>query len=84
MATAKKSTVAADPKAENFARIGSRRVANALDMLRRLKNLANKAQYTYTSDQVEKIMGALEAEVAGLREAFTTDKGGKAKGSFQL
>lgn len=84
MATASKKSPVVSEKAENFIRIGGRRVANALEAIRRLKNLSNRATYEYTPEQVEKICGALEAEAAALRQAFSTKDGVKAKGSFQL
>lgn len=84
MATAKKSTSAVSEKAANFARIGSRRVANTLASLRSLRNLGNRASYEYTDAQVEKIMEAIEAEVKSLRDAFSKDGQAKSKGTFQL
>ena len=58
LAAAKVATEQA--KIDNFKRIGTLRLNNALDAISKLDALGNKASYTYTEAQVEVIKTALQ------------------------
>ena len=84
--TAKRQT-AAQPKADNgkakrpqepkdvrFRRLAQSRLAVALKRIKHVGNLANRASYSYTDQQVAKVMALLDGEVAAVRTRFTGAK----------
>jgi hypothetical protein len=73
------ATTSRDKKAD-FTRLAQRRTTTALKSIQVLGNLANTNNYDYDSRQVDKIVKALEAEVAKLKDRFA----GRAEGGFTL
>ncbi|MBQ4531332.1 MAG: hypothetical protein IJA36_12120 [Lachnospiraceae bacterium] len=61
-------------KAENFVRLANKRTNKILEDIEILGNLANKNQYEYTDEQVEKIFNAIEKELATTKESFKKKK----------
>ena len=59
-------------KEENFIRLAENRTKKVLDMIRLLGNLSNTSNYSYTQDQVDKIFGAIEKELAIAKRKFDT------------
>ena len=59
-------------KEENFIRLAENRTNKVLDMIRLLGNLSNTSNYSYTQDQVDKIFGAIEKELAIAKRKFDT------------
>ena len=59
-------------KEENFIRLAENRTNKVLDMIRLLGNLSNTSNYSYTKEQVEKIFGAIEKELATAKRKFDT------------
>lgn len=55
---------------ERFVILAEKRVSRTLKDLRLVGNLANKSNYSYTDDDVKKILGALEGEIKNLRKRF--------------
>ena len=55
---------------DKFVELAERRVKNALNSLRLVKNLANRSNYTYTDRDANKITRTLLREVQSVREAF--------------
>ena len=49
-------------KEERFKKVAGRRVHNILNQMRLLRNCANRANYSYTEEQVNKIFKALREE----------------------
>lgn len=71
-----------ETKADAFKRIAVRRMNSALDEIAKLAPLSATSSYEYTDDQVAKIIGALNAEVAKVQTAFANK--GVAKGGRDL
>ena len=59
-----------ETKAQKFTRLATSRTNKALDAISNIRGLTNTTNYEYTPDQAAKIMGALEAEMTKLAEAF--------------
>jgi hypothetical protein len=57
-----------------FIRLAEKRVARTIKDLRLIGNLSNRSNYSYTVEDVRKILGALEAELKNLRHRFETQK----------
>lgn len=60
-----------ESREEKFVRVGQYRMTKALDAIGRLENLSNKASYTYTQEQVDKMFGALEKRLADTKGKFS-------------
>jgi hypothetical protein len=57
---------------QKFVDLANKRVTRALKDLRLIGNLSNKTNYSYTDQDVRKIVSALEREVKDLKRKFTT------------
>ena len=55
---------------EKFVELAEKRVVKAIKDLRLIGNLANKTNYSYTDEDVKKIIGALDTELKTLRKKF--------------
>ena len=53
-----------------FVELAEKRVARAMKDLRLIGNLLNKSNYSYTDEDVRKIIKALEAEIRKLKIRF--------------
>jgi hypothetical protein len=74
-----------ETKGQAFVRIAERRTGNAMNAIRLLEGLTNKANYDYTPEHWSAIMGAVNAQVAKLQALV--DAGGvraAAEGGFKL
>lgn len=58
-------------KAEKFQELAVKRVNAAIGRIRLLRNLGNRNTYSYTEDQVERILEALRSEVDAVEKAFS-------------
>ena len=63
-------------KSEKFKRLAESRVNRAINMIRLIANLGNKAQYDYSQDQARKIMQVLQSEVTNVKVKFNSKKRG--------
>jgi len=71
MAKAKgKSDSKARDKSAKFVELGQKRVSNAINKIRLVRNLANRSSYDFSAEQVEAITAALTAEVESLQARF--------------
>lgn len=61
-------------KEERFKRVASRRVKEILNKMRLLKNCANKGNYSYTEEQVDKIISTVDTEWKKVRSEFNNSK----------
>ena len=66
---------------ERFENVAQRRTNNALNSIRLIANCANKHNYEYTRDDVQKIITTLKKEVNDLQSAFNSNQ---TKGDFKL
>lgn len=66
---------------ERFEDVAQRRTNNALNSIRLIANCANKHNYEYSRDDVQKIINALKREVSDLQSAFNSNQ---TKGDFKL
>ena len=63
-------------KSENFRKLAKSRVNRAINMIRLIANLGNKAHYDYTSEQARKVVNALQSEVSNVKIKFNSKKRG--------
>ena len=63
-------------KSDNFKKLARSRVNRAINMIRLIANLGNKAHYDYTSEQARKIIAALQSEVTNVKTKFNSKKRG--------
>ena len=68
--------MAKNNKSEKFRELARSRVNRAINMLRLIANLGNKAHYDYTSEQARKIVNALQSEVSNVKIKFNSKKRG--------
>ena len=68
---------------DKFVELAEKRVKNALNALRLIKNLANKSNYKYEDRDGAKITRVLMQEVQSVREAFRSG-GKKSSDDFKL
>ena len=68
-----------ESKQDKFKRLAEARVNRALKDIRSIGNLANRANYEYSDEQVGKIVRALKAEVAALQARFKNESGSDAR-----
>ena len=68
--------MAKNNKSEKFRELARSRVNRAINMLRLIANLGNKAHYDYTSDQARKVISALQSEVTNVKIKFRSKKRG--------
>ena len=65
-----------DNKSDKFKQLARSRVNRAINMIRLIANLGNKAHYDYTSDQAKKIINVLQSEVSNVKVKFNSKKRG--------
>jgi len=70
-------------KRENFVRLAEARVTKAQQAIRIVGNLANKANYEYTEEDVRQILGALQAELNDVKDRFKNQPA-KSEAGFKL
>lgn len=61
-------------KEERFKKVASRRVQEILNKMRLLKNCANKGNYSYTEEQANKIIYAIDVEWRKVKSEFNNSK----------
>ena len=61
-------------KEERFKRVASRRVQEILNKMRLLKNCANKANYSYNEEQIDKIISTIDNEWKKVKSEFNNSK----------
>ena len=57
---------------ERFVTLAEKRVARAIKDMRLIGNLSNRSNYTYTDEDVKKIIAALNAELSNMKRRFET------------
>lgn len=67
-----------------FVRLASKRVSNAMKAIHLIGNLANKSNYDYTEEDVQKIFKALSDELGACRKRFELAKKRSAAVRFSL
>jgi len=68
---------------DKFVRLATKRVNNAIKTIQLIGNLSNRGNYDYTDKDVDRIFGALAAEIKICRERFASS-GAKNKTGFSL
>ena len=63
-------------KSDNFKKLARSRVNRAINMIRLIANLGNKAHYDYTPEQARKIITALQSEVTNVKTKFNSKRRG--------
>jgi hypothetical protein len=59
---------------ERFKKVASRRVQEILNKMRLLRNCANKGNYSYNSEQVNKIISTIDIEWKKVKSEFNNSK----------
>lgn len=57
---------------ERFVSLAQKRVARAIKDIRLIGNLSNRSNYTYSDEDVKKIVKALDAELINMKKRFET------------
>lgn len=84
---AQKAAKAADRakvKADNFLKLAPKRMDNTLKAMAGLRNLGNRASYSYTTEQREKIVATLKNAVNEVAGAYADDAKAVAGGGFSF
>ncbi len=68
---------------ERFVGLAEKRVSRAIKDLRLVGNLSNRSNYSYTEDDARAIFKALEKEIRGLKQRFSSGENGE-KPVFKL
>lgn len=55
---------------EKFKRISNGRIKNVVDDLRKIASLSNKARYSYTDDEIEKMFSYLQRALDKTKDSF--------------
>ena len=71
-------------KSEKFIMLAEKRTNSALKQIRLIGNLANPNAYYYSSEQVSKIMEALNAELKSIQSRFDAAGKGRDVAEFSL
>ena len=71
-------------KSEKFKSLAEKRTNNALKQIRLIGNLANPTSYEYSSEQVSKIVEALNAEIKSVQRRFDAAGKGREVAEFSL
>ena len=82
-AAATATQAAPSAKAIKFKDLAEKRTAKALDAIANLGGLSAKNNYEYTAEQVEKITGAMTAEIERLKLRFA-NPAAKTENKFSL
>ena len=56
----------------NFTNLANSRVNKAIKILRLISNLSNKSHYSYSQEEADKIVIALNNEVKNIKEKFNS------------
>ena len=59
---------------EKFVSLAEKRVTKAIKDIRLIGNLSNKSNYSYTQDDVKKIIGAMDKEIKNIKSKFNSEK----------
>ena len=70
-------------KREKFVKLANQRVTRALDQIRLVGNLSNRAAYDFTDEDSKKIVKALQKAVDTTKARFS-EAGGAAEQTFNL
>ena len=71
-------------KRRKFAELGTNRVNKAINDIRLIGNLSNKANYEYTEADVRQIMKALRDAVAEAEARFKKSQGKSSDNGFRI
>jgi hypothetical protein len=72
-----------NPKRDNFVRLAEARVARAIESISKIGNLSNRSNYSYNDQDVQKIIRALQNEIAALKTQFSSKSGSSGR-EFKL
>jgi hypothetical protein len=75
--------VAMRDKRSKFVQLANQRVTKALDQIRLIGNLSNRAAYDFNDEDVKKIVKALQKAVDGTKARFS-ESGATAEQGFTL
>lgn len=67
-----------------FIKLAKSRVTKAVKAIELIGNLSNKSHYSYTADQVNQMMSALEKELRKIKSRFKSSKIDRDKSGFNF
>ncbi|MER8701349.1 hypothetical protein [Mesorhizobium sp. M1273] len=70
-------------KRAKFVKLANQRVGKALEQIRLVGNLSNRAAYDFSEDDTRKIVKALQKAVQGIKERFS-ESGARAEQGFHI
>lgn len=73
-----------ETKREKFVRLAEARTNKIIDMIQLLGNCSNSSSYDYTSQDVDKIFSAIEAELREAKKKFNSKTDSKKGSRFSL
>ena len=77
-------TIASQDKREKFVVLAEKRVGNAITVISRIGNLANRNAYEFEDRDVRKIVKALDDEVSNVKARFAASKDRRTGTTFKL
>jgi len=69
-----KKSEASEGREERFKRIASRRVQETLGKLRLLGNCSDRANYSYSDEQIKKIFSTIDNELKRIKALYNKSK----------
>lgn len=63
-----------ETKRDRFVRLAENRTNKIIDMIRLLGNCANKSNYDYTEEDIQKIFNAIEKELRNTKSKFVSSE----------
>lgn len=71
-------------KDKKFRELAKSRVNKAIKCIQLIGNLANRSHYSYTEDETDQIMNALEKELRMTKQKFKTSTNGRNRDVFDF
>ena len=71
-------------KDKKFRELAKSRVNKAIKSIQLIGNLANRSHYTYTDDEADQILNALEKELKTTKQKFKSSNNGRRRDVFDF
>ncbi len=76
--------MAENAKRERFTKVASNRVQNVLHYLNLLKNCANKSNYEYTQEDVDKMFNEISRALREVKAVYANEHSKQSGGGFSF
>jgi hypothetical protein len=71
-------------KDKKFRELAKSRTNKAIKAIKLIGNLANKSHYSYTNEESDQILNAIEKEVRVIKQKFRHSKSGRNRDEFEF